>query len=234
MEEARKAHAANPSLAKNVFDLATALDELETPEAEKEAQEILEEAYVKQHNFTFREKAGQLRIKQIKHHLRLILDAQENTPDSHELAKQREDTEKRLDATELEHYKACTKNYPTNRRYSYEYALRLVRAEAFDQAIPLFQESRKDPARRVLSMNQIGLCFFNKGWMTDAIDLFSQAIKEHELKDDTLGKELRYNLGLAHEAQGNHSKALDIYRKIAQSDFTYKDVRERVNKLRSN
>ena len=83
-------------------------------------------------------------------------------------------------------------------------------------------------------MNQIGLCFFNKGWMTDAIDVFSQAIKEHELKDDTLGKELRYNLGLAHEAQGNHGKALDIYRKIAQSDFTYKDVRERVNQLRSN
>ena len=83
-------------------------------------------------------------------------------------------------------------------------------------------------------MNQIGLCFFKKGWMTDAIDVFSQAIKEHELKDDALGKELRYNLGCAHEAQGNHGKALDIYRKIAQSDFTYKDVRERVNQLRSN
>jgi hypothetical protein len=69
--------------------------------------------------------------------------------------------------------------------------------------------------------------------MADAIDVFSQAIKEHELNDDTLGKELRYNLGRAHEDQGDHSKALDIYRKIAQSDFTYKDVRERVNQLRS-
>jgi len=234
VEEARKAVAANPSLAKHVFDLATALDEMETPASEKEALEVLEQAYVAQHNFTFKEKAGQLRIKQIKRHLRLVLDALDKTPDSPELATQRQDTEDRLTTTELEHYRACTKNYPTNRRYSYEYALRLVRTDEFDQAIPLFQESRKDPARRVLSMNQIGLCFFNKGWMTDAIDVFSQAIKEHELKDDTLGKELRYNLGLAHEAQGNHSKALDIYRKIAQSDFTYKDVRERVNKLRSN
>ena len=234
VEEARKACAANPSQVKNVFDLATALDEMETQADEKEALEILEQAYSEQHNFSFREKAGQLHIKQIKRHLRLLLDAQEKTPDSPELAKQRQDTETLLTKTELEHYRACTKNYPTNRRYAYEYALRLVQTEEFDQAIPLFQESRKDPSRRVLSMNQIGLCFFNKGWMTDAIDVFSQAIKEHELNDDTLGKELRYNLGLAHEAQGTHGKALDIYRKIAQSDFTYKDVRERVNQLRSN
>jgi tetratricopeptide (TPR) repeat protein len=234
VEEARKVYAANPTQVKNVFDLATALDEMETRADEKEALEILEEAYSAQHNFTFKEKAGQLHTKQIKRHLRLLLDAQEKTPDSPELASQRQDTETLLTKIELEHYKACTRNYPTNRRYSYEYALRLVQTEDFDQAIPLFQESRKDPSRRVLSMNQIGLCFFKKGWMTDAIDVFSQAIKEHELNDDTLGKELRYNLGCAHEAQGNHGKALDIYRKIAQSDFTYKDVRERVNQLRSN
>lgn len=234
VEDARKTFEANPQLAKNVFNLATALDELETPASQKEALDVLEQAYKDQQNFSFKEKAGQLHIKQIKRHLRNVLDAIENTPDSPELAQQKKDTEALLLQTELKHYKTCTKNYPTNRRYAYEYALRLMQTEEFDQAIPLFQESRKDPAKRVLSMNQIGLCFFRKGWMADAIDVFSQAIKEHELKDDTLGKELRYNLGRAHEANNEHSKALDIYRKIAQSDFMYKDVRERVNQLRSN
>ncbi|MCF7973132.1 MAG: tetratricopeptide repeat protein [Phycisphaerae bacterium] len=233
VEEARKAYEKHPSVSKNVFDLATALDEMETPAHEQEALDVLEQAFMAQHNFSFREKAGQLRIKQIKRHLRKILDALENSPDSPEMLTQREETKGLLLKTELEHYKACTKNYPTNRRYAYEYALRLVQTEAFDQAIPLFQESRKDPSRRVLSINQIGLCFFKKGWMTDAIDVFSQAIKEHELKDDALGKDLRYNLGRAYEAKGEHTKALDIYRKIAQSDFTYKDVRDRVNQLRS-
>jgi tetratricopeptide (TPR) repeat protein len=233
VEEARKAYEAHPSVSKNVFNLATALDEMETPAHEKEALDVLERAFIAQHNFSFKEKAGQLRIRQIKRHLRKIIDALEKTPDSPEMAAQRQETEALLLKTELEHYKACTRNYPTNRRYAYEYALRLVQTEDFDQAIPLFQESRKDPSRRVLSINQIGLCFFKKGWMTDAIDMFSQAIKEHELNDDALGKELRYNLGRAHEANSEHAKALDIYRKIAQSDFTYKDVRDRINELRA-
>ncbi|MCP4455764.1 MAG: hypothetical protein GY809_30260, partial [Planctomycetes bacterium] len=59
VEEARKTHDANPSVAKNVFDLATALDEMETPATEQEALDVLEQAYIAQHNFTFMEKAGQ-------------------------------------------------------------------------------------------------------------------------------------------------------------------------------
>ena len=95
-------------------------------------------------------------------------------------------------------------------------------------------ESRKDPARRILSMNQIGLCFFQKNWLADAIDVFSQAIDDYEMKDDALGKELRYNLGRAYEAKGDAAKALEIYRKIAQADFAYKDISERVSRLRAN
>ena len=56
----------------------------------------------------------------------------------------------------------------------------------------------------------------------------------HELKDDAAGKELRYNLARAYEEQGDKEKALEIYRKIAQFDFGYKDVSQRVDKLRES
>ena len=36
-----------------------------------------------------------------------------------------------------------------------------------------------------------------------------------------------------YEQQGDIDKALDIYRKIAQSDFAYKDVSQRVDRLRN-
>ena len=81
-------------------------------------------------------------------------------------------------------------------------------------------------------MNQIGVCFFKKGWFADSIDVLGRAIEAYQLKDDATGKELRYNLARAHEEKGDSAKALEIYRKIAQTDFSYKDVSGRVDKLR--
>ena len=124
-------------------------------------------------------------------------------------------------------------NYPTNLAAKYEYAIRLVRDEKYNEAIPLFQEAQKDPRRKIASMNKIGCCFCMKGWLSDSIDVFTNAIESHEIRDDATGKELRYNLALAYEQQGDKEKALEIYRKIAQFDFAYKDVSQRVDKLRS-
>jgi len=82
-------------------------------------------------------------------------------------------------------------------------------------------------------MDKIGYCFFMKGWFTDAIDIFTQAINSYEIKDDNIGKELRYNLARAMEENGDTEKALEIYRKLAQIDFSYSDVSQRVDKLRN-
>jgi tetratricopeptide (TPR) repeat protein len=123
-------------------------------------------------------------------------------------------------------------NYPTDLNAKYEYGLRLVNNERYDEAIPLFQEAQKDPRRKIAAMDKIGLCFYMKGWLADAIDVFTRAIDSYEIKDDTVGKELRYNLARVYEQQGDAEKALEIYRKIAQTDFTFKDVSQRVEKLR--
>jgi tetratricopeptide (TPR) repeat protein len=81
-------------------------------------------------------------------------------------------------------------------------------------------------------MNMMGFCFFMKGWLPDAIDIFTQAIDSYEIKEDAIAKELRYNLARAYEEQGDTQKALEIYRKLAQFDFAYRDVSQRVDKLR--
>jgi len=60
----------------------------------------------------------------------------------------------------------------------------------------------------------------------------NKAIEAYQIKDDATGKELRYNLARAHEERGETEKALEIYRRIAQTDFSYKDVSQRVDKLR--
>ena len=137
------------------------------------------------------------------------------------------------DSTELEHYRSCVENYPTDLHAKYDYGVRLMRSMQYDEAIPLLQQAQRDPRRKIASMNKIGLCFFEKKWISDAIDVFERAIKQYEIKDDAISKELRYNLGRCYEQQGDIKKAIEIYRRIAQIDFGFRDVSWRVDNLRN-
>jgi len=233
VEDARKKIAQNPELPANIFELADALSGLETEQAENDAISLLENTYKNRSDFSFKRRAGLLRIKQLKRKIKEAKAALSTNPDDAESKTILEQLSAQLNGTELEHYKLCVQNYPTDLGVKYEYAVRLVRNEQYNEAIPLFQEAQRDPRRKIAALNQIGLCFSRKGWLADAIDVFSKAIDSHEIKNDATGKELRYNLARAYEQQGDTDKALEIYRKIAQSDFSYKDVSQRVDKLRS-
>ncbi|HIJ52024.1 MAG TPA: tetratricopeptide repeat protein [Planctomycetes bacterium] len=232
VEEARREYAADPNLPKNIFDLAKALSDLQDDKADKEAIGLLENAYKTKSDFSFKQRAGQFRMKQLRRKIRAAKAAVEAKPGDDEAKGRLSKVNARLNSTELEHYGLCVKNYPTDLQGKYEYGIRLVRNKKYDDAIPLFQESLKDPRHKISSMDKIGLCFFLKGWYADAVDIFTQAIDAYDIKDDGVAKELRYNLARSYEKQDNTKKALEIYRRIAQLDFAYKDVRQRVDKLR--
>ena len=232
VEDARKALAAEPNLPRNIFNLAHALSDLQSDEAENEAIELLRDAYKTRNDFSFERQAGLVRIKQLRRKVREAQTALEAEPDDTQAKSRVAELSAQLDSTELEHYHLCVENYPTDLQAKYEYGIRLLQNKQYDEAIPLFQEAQKDPRHKILAMDKTGLCFFLKGWFADAIDIFTRAIDLYEIKDDDIGKELRYNLARSYEEQGETEKALEIYRKIAQLDFVYKDVHQRVDKLR--
>ncbi|MCU0915737.1 MAG: hypothetical protein MUC88_14410 [Planctomycetes bacterium] len=233
VEEARKAYVREPEQAGHVFQLAEALADLETDEAENEAIQLLEDAYASRHSFNFKERAGLLTIRQLKRQLREVRQQVETQPQNAEAAARKAELTARLQETELEHYRLCVANYPTDQTHKYEYASRLAQSQRYNEAIPLFQEAQREPRHKIPALSQIGYCFLMKGWYADAVDVFTQAIAAHEIKDDALAKELRYNLARAYEEQGLRDQALDGYRKIAQLDFGYRDVSTRVERLRA-
>ena len=233
VKEARKALAADQTLPKNIYSLAEALSDLQTDEAEKEAVELLENVYRTKSDFSYKRRADQIKIKQLKRKIRQAKAALEANPNDTAAKSRQVELAAQLKSVELEHYRLTVENYPTDLEVKYEYGVRLIQNKRYDDAIPLFQEAQKDPRHKVTAMDKIGLCFFTKGWFADAIDIFTHAIDSHEIKDDSIAKELRYNLARSYEENGDTEKALDIYRKIAQLDFAYKDVRQRVDKLRN-
>jgi tetratricopeptide (TPR) repeat protein len=234
VEDARKAVAAEPELPRNIYNLANTLADLETDEAENEAIQVLQNAYANKKDFGYKQEAGQIHIRQLKRKIRQAKQTLESKPNDTQTQQRLTGFSAKLNEVELEHYRLCIENYPTDLAAKYEYGVRLLRNKRYDDAIPFFQESQRDPRNRIAAMGKIGYCFFMKGWHNDAIDVFTQAIDACEVKDDAVAKELRYNLGRAYEEQGQSQKALEIYRRIAQLDFSYKDVRKRVDELRAH
>ena len=231
--EARRALAQDPNLSKNIINMAKALSELQDDKSEDEAIKLLESAYESKKDFSFKQQAGQIKIKQLKRKIRGVQTTLKANPADAQAKSMVSELVKQLNSLELVHYQLCVANYPTDLRAKYDYGVRLIRDEKYDEAIPLLQDAQRDPHHKISSMSKIGLCFYMKGWYVDAIDIFNQAIEAYEIKDNAIGKELRYNLGRSFEDNGDRGKALEIYRRIAQLDFGYKDVRKRVDKLRS-
>jgi len=212
--------------------LAYALSDLQNDEGDNEAIELLENAYKTRSDFSFKQQAGRIRLKQLKRKIRQAEAALEAGPDDAQAGSKVAELSEQLNSAELEHYRICVENYPTDLQAKYEYGIRLIRNKRYDEAIPLLQEAQRDPRHKISAMDKIGLGFFMKGWFADAIDVFAQAINSYGIKDDDTAKELRYNLARSYEEHGDTEKALEVYRRIAQLDFGYKDVHQRVDKLR--
>ena len=233
VKAARETLSKHPNLPQSIHSLAQALASLETDMAENEAMGLLEKAYQDTKDFGFKQRSGQIKIKQFKRKIRLTRADLEANPANDAARAKISELSAQLNNFELEYYRLCVENYPTDLRMKYDYGICLLRNERYDEAIPLFQDVRNDPYRRVAAMDKIGLCFFKKGWYADAIDVFTQAIGSYEIENDDIAKELRYNLARAYEDSGDADKALEVYRKIAQVDFAFKDVSQRVDKLRA-
>ena len=81
VEDARKKLARDPYLPMNIFNLAEALSDLENDKAENEAIELLENAYKTRDDFSYKQRAGLLRIKQLRRKIREARAALDANPD---------------------------------------------------------------------------------------------------------------------------------------------------------
>jgi len=233
IDTARKQLSADPTKSQYIFDLANALAATEIEDNEIEAIELLEDANSARGDFSFKQRAGEILICQLRRQVRKIRQKVENNPGDSEFTVQAAGAALELKETELQHWKAVVNNYPTDLGAKYEYGAKLLASESYDDAIPMLQQAQRDPRHKIPAMSMIGQGFMKKGWLTDAIEIFLNAIEIYEIKDDAVAKDLQYNSGLCYEQQGMNEKALEVYRKIAQSDFGYKDVSKRVDALRN-
>lgn len=230
--DAREEYQADPTVPGKINNLVAALCSIEEFEYENEAVEILEKAFKESGQFSFQQHVGEIRIKQWHRKIRGYQEKLKSVPDDQVLKQKLAAAQETASIAELKHYQLCTENYPTDMRLKYEYGKRLLRNKQYDDAIPVLQEARSDPRHRIPALAGIGQCFFFKEWYPDAVETFEQALESVENKESATAKELLYNLGRAHEADGKLDDALTVFRRVAQLEFNFSDVRQRVDALR--
>lgn len=221
-QKARAAYVADPSVPGKITAYVEALAKLEDESYENEAIDVLAKAVKDTGAYRFKMRIGDIRIRQMKRRydkLRAAGDKDGATQAAKDLL-----------AFELAEYAERAANYPTDLGIKYELGRRQFLAGHHDDAIATLQQARRDPKHRLSAMNALGMAFFKKGWYTEAADTFTQALEGDVPEKRRI--ELLYNMGLCQEAMGNAAKAISHYSDVAQIDFNYRDVRDRIEKLR--
>jgi tetratricopeptide (TPR) repeat protein len=108
----------------------------------------------------------------------------------------------------------------------------LLQGGEVDQAIEQLQQAVKDPRHKIAALHLLGKGFAKKGILDLAAKEFNEAAEAiHGMGDQK--KEILYDLGLVHERQGQKDRALDIYKRIFETDIGFRDVGRKIEALKA-
>ncbi len=222
VEKARGEYLAAPLVPGKINALVDALMELEDESFENEAIDVLTKAHKDTSSYQFKMKIGDIKIKQMTRRYRKLLETGDKAAALEQAKRQVE--------FELEEYTERAVNYPTDLSIKFELGRRQFLAGHHDDAIASLQQAQRDPRRHVRSLLMLGQAFTKKEWYHEAVETFSRCL-ESEMTEER-SKEVRYHLADVLEKLGKFAEAQEHYSAVAQMDYNYKDVRERLDIIR--
>jgi tetratricopeptide (TPR) repeat protein len=232
IESARKDYQANPNVAAKLFTLIELLCKREREAEEDEAISLLLQNYQQSQNYGFKMRADDIRMMQYRRRRRQLQERYKQKPEDKAVQAEAQKLAQEARRFELDSYRERVANYPTDQRVRFKYGQVLFAAGHYDEAIPCFQEARADPKSRNACNLYTARCFFEKNLYAPAVDVLVTLIKGYEARGDDFCKEMYYWLGRSHEADGKVPHALEAYNQIIQWDYNYRDVRNRIERLR--
>lgn len=102
--------------------------------------------------------------------------------------------------------------------------------ELFDYAISEFDQAASNPSIKFDCCIMLGSCFLEKGDNAEAIQRFKEAAEIKGLTKEKLAR-LHFNLGLAYEANGMLSQAIETFNQVLRLDQFFPEAQERIRRL---
>ncbi|MDP6634135.1 MAG: hypothetical protein QGG42_04515 [Phycisphaerae bacterium] len=221
IEKTRAEYLASPDVPGKVNAFVDALLKIPDEAYEGEAVDVLTKANLDSGAYQYKLRIGDIKIRQMTRRYRKLVQDGDKEAAKNQLRAQLK--------FELDEFKERSINYPTDLTLKYELGRRQYLAGAYDDAIASLQQAQRDPRRHLSAMSFLGQAFEAKGWMREASETYTRAL-ETEMTEDR-AKELRYNLGGVLEKMGQLVPAREQFSAVAQADYNYKDVRQRLDSI---
>jgi hypothetical protein len=103
-----------------------------------------------------------------------------------------------------------------------------------DEALAEFQQTVRDPNRKVDSLVQQAICFEQKNILNLATKKLEEALGEFPTLGSPKAKEVHYRYGILLEKTSDWAGAVKVWERIVEEDAAYKDVLERLSKAATN
>jgi len=227
-QQIEQAIAQNPKEMSHYFELAQIhIDDERFEKAEK----VLAKAYEASGNDPdIRERWEDVQLRSLR--LQVVKAEEEaqssgNEEDKAEVAK----AKKALILKEVEVYRNRVERYPNNLEFKFKLAQRYQLAGKYDEAIKQFQTARTDPRRKGLCLLALGQCFQQIKQERLAMQHYEQAIEELPDRDAENKKLALYLAGKMALHLGGLESAERHLNTLAALDFSYRDVRELLDKI---
>lgn len=231
--DAEKELAADPHEPGKLIKLVDLLQKTDDLEHENRAIELLEAAHKRTGQYRWRLGIHRINLRQLDRTEKMMRqEAAGGDPRAIEEYKafRREKAER-----ELSMFLEAAEEYPTDQVYKFEAAKRLRELGRFDEAIPLLQTTRNDPKYRVDATILLGITFLDAGFADEAADTFAHLSEEYQLRGDAKALDIFYWWGRSLEAKqpADVPAALKCYSQVFQWNAAYRDVQQRIRKLRN-
>jgi tetratricopeptide (TPR) repeat protein len=102
--------------------------------------------------------------------------------------------------------------------------------ELFDYAISEFELASSAPSMKFDCYIMLGNCYMEKGDYNKSIEYYRICSKLPGLPKEKLAR-LHFNLGLAYEASGMASAAIDTFNLVLKLDHSFSEAKEKIGKL---
>ncbi len=137
-----------------------------------------------------------------------------------------------LSNLELDINRARCERYPQNLQYKFDLGLKLQSAKKYQEAIKSFQEARNDTQRKGLVMLHLGECFQHIEQFKLAMSNYAQAVDLISDAQEDEKKTALYRAGVLCMGLKDLDKADHYLTELAAREYGYKDVADRLDKIR--